>query len=106
LPGARIAVIGSGHVGTVTAACFAELGHEVVAVDIDEALVARMSAGDIPFLEPGLGELVARHTATRHLCFTTSYDEALAGAGFVFLCVNTPATITGAADLRDRKSVV
>ena len=97
---AQIAVIGSGHVGTVTAACLAELGHRVVAVDIDAALVARLTAGDLPFMEPELSEIVQRQTGRGRLRFTTSYEEGLAEAGFVFLCVNTPATITGAADLR------
>ena len=97
---AHIAVVGSGHVGTVTAACLAELGHRVVAVDIDELLVSRLNAGDLPFIEPGLGEIVRRRTADGRLRFTTSYEDALAEAGFIFLCVNTPATITGAADLR------
>jgi UDPglucose 6-dehydrogenase len=98
--GQSIAVVGCGHVGTVTAACLAELGHSVCGVDVDDNLVQRLNAGDAPFLEPGLPELIASKLQTRGLRFTTSYTDALEGAGLVFLCVNTPATTTGAADLR------
>ena len=66
---AQIAVVGSGHVGTVTAACMAELGHRVVAVDIDDALVSRLNACDLPFIEPGLTEIVQRQTGRGRLRF-------------------------------------
>jgi UDPglucose 6-dehydrogenase len=98
--GRRLAVIGCGHVGTVTAAGFAELGHSVTGIDIDEGLVRGLNGLVIPFLEPGLQELFERHVVSGGLRFTTSYPDALEGADFVFLCVNTPETITGAADLR------
>ena len=96
----KVAVVGCGHVGTVTAACLAELGHSVTGVDVDSSLIARLWSNDIPFMEPGLNDLVARNTENGRLSFTTSYSEALEGAEFIFLCVNTPATTTGAADLR------
>jgi UDPglucose 6-dehydrogenase len=96
----RVTVVGCGHVGTVTAACLAELGHCVRGVDVDASLVERLQAYDAPFIEPGLDDLIARNGRSGDLSFTTSYEEALEGAGFVFLCVNTPATATGAADLR------
>jgi UDPglucose 6-dehydrogenase len=102
----RIAVLGCGHVGVVTAACLAQLGHNVAGVDIDAELVVRLSAGRIPFLEPGLSDLVAGNLEAGRLRFTTSYSEGLDGAGFVFLCVNTPATPTGAADLRSVRRAV
>src|SRR5690349_9927172 len=98
--GARIAVVGCGHVGAVTAACLADLGHHVIGVDVNADLVAGLNEGRIPFIEPGLDDLFHKHLATGALRFTTSYEEALAAAGFIFLCVNTPATNTGAADLR------
>jgi UDPglucose 6-dehydrogenase len=96
----RVAVVGCGHVGVVTAACLAELGHQVVGVDINKALIDGLRAGKVPFVEPGLMDLVVTNTGLGRLSFTTSYQEALAGAGFVFLCVNTPSTAAGAADLR------
>jgi UDPglucose 6-dehydrogenase len=68
-------------------------------VDVDAALIAQLQAHDVPFIEPGLSDLVAKNSTAGRLTFTTSYDEALDGAEFVFLCVNTPATTTGAADL-------
>lgn len=96
----KLAVIGCGHVGAVTAACFADLGHTVVGIDVDEGRIENLNNRVLPFIEPGLQELFDRHTGTDKLRFTTSYEDALAGAEFVFLCVNTPATITGAGDLR------
>ena len=96
----KLAVVGCGHVGTVTAACFAELGHAVAGIDIDEALIHGLKNFAIPFIEPGLQDLFERNAVSGRLRFTTSYEDALEGAEFVFLCVNTPATITGAADLR------
>jgi UDPglucose 6-dehydrogenase len=96
----HLAVVGCGHVGAVTAACFAELGHTVVGIDVDEDRIRSLNSGVIPFIEPGLQELFDRHVGTDKLRFTASYEDALHGAEFVFLCVNTPATITGAGDLR------
>jgi UDPglucose 6-dehydrogenase len=96
----RVTVVGCGHVGAVMAACLAELGHCVRGVDVDASLVARLQAGSAPFIEAGLDDLLARHALLGNLSFTTAYDDALNGAEFVFLCVNTPATTTGAADLR------
>lgn len=96
----KVAVVGCGHVGTVTAACLAELGHSVTGVDVDSTLISRLWSNDVPFIEPGLSDLVARNTECGRLTFTTSYSDAIDGAEFIFLCVNTPATTTGAADLR------
>jgi UDPglucose 6-dehydrogenase len=96
----RIAVVGCGHVGTVMAASLAELGHQVVGVDVDAALVEELNGSRVRFIEPGLTELVVANSGRGRLRFTTSYPEALDGAEFVFLCVNTPSTSTGAADLR------
>ena len=96
----KLAVVGCGHVGAVTAACFADLGHTVVGIDVDEGRVMSLNNRVLPFIEPGLQELFERHSVTGKLRFTTSYEDALDGAEFVFLCVNTPATPTGAGDLR------
>jgi UDPglucose 6-dehydrogenase len=96
---ARIAVIGCGHVGLVVAAGLAKLGHSVVGIDRDEQQVARLCSGDIPFHEPGLGELLASGLESGKLIFTTSYDYAIPESEFIFLAVDTPATPGGAADL-------
>lgn len=105
-PSRRVAVVGCGHVGVVTGACFARLGHSVTGVDINAELVSRLNGGAIPFAEPGLAELVRDTSAAGRLSFTTSYRDGLAGAEFIFLCVNTPATATGAADMRYMRAAV
>src|SRR5947199_2443110 len=96
----RIAVVGTGYVGLTTGACFAELGNGVVCVDIDAAKIARLRRGEVPFFEPGLGEMVARNVAARRLSFTTDYAAAIPEAEVVFIAVATPTTADGRADLR------
>lgn len=96
----NICVIGTGYVGLPTAACFADLGNRVITVDIDEAKIARLQAGEMPIYEPGLEELVERNVRAGRLIFTTSYDEGLADAEFVFICVGTPSAVDGEADLK------
>lgn len=95
-----VAVIGCGHVGVVTAACLASLGHRVLGVDVQEDLVHALRSARPPFLEPGLPELIQQAIAAGRLDFTTSHEAALCDAEFIFIAVNTPATLTGAADLR------
>ncbi|QJY45607.1 UDP-glucose dehydrogenase family protein [Pseudonocardia broussonetiae] len=98
----RIAVIGTGYVGLTTGACLASLGHHVVCADIDEAKVARLRAGEVDILEPGLPELVAEGMAAGRLAFVLGATAAVtreAGAEIVFLCVPTPMGEGGAADL-------
>ncbi|MBF4578854.1 UDP-glucose/GDP-mannose dehydrogenase family protein [Frigoribacterium sp. VKM Ac-2530] len=85
----QISVIGCGYLGAVHAACMAELGHEVVGVDVDHARVARLSAGDAPFFEPGLPEVLARAVASGRLRFTTDMSE-VADASVHFVAVGTP----------------
>jgi UDPglucose 6-dehydrogenase len=96
-----VAVVGCGHVGLVMAAGLAELGHRVVGVDRDEGLVRRLCERDVPIQEPGLTELLDRGLSSGRLTFTTSYDYAIPDAQFIFLAVDTPATLGGAADLRN-----
>jgi len=100
----NVAVIGCGHVGLVNAAGLADLGHKVIGLDIREDYVEEISKANVPFLEPGLTELVERNLENGRLRFTTSYAEALADADIVMLCVNTPSTVTGAADLSGVRS--
>ncbi len=94
----KIAVIGSGYVGLVSAACFAEIGHEVIAVDNDPEKVARLQAGEIPIHEEHLPSLIARHRANR-LKFSSDTRSACRQSDVVFICVGTPPSYTGEADL-------
>jgi UDPglucose 6-dehydrogenase len=96
----EITVIGVGYVGLVTGACFADLGNRVVALDIDMERVAGLQRGEMPIYEPGLEEIVERNVAADRLRFTSSYDEALRDAEFVFIAVGTPAGVDGEADLK------
>lgn len=95
-----ICVIGSGYVGLVTATCFADLGNHVVTIDIDENKIARLKQGIMPIYEPGLEELVERNVKAGRLEFSTSYDEGLSNAAYVFVCVGTPSAVDGEADLK------
>ena len=92
-----IGVIGVGWVGLVTAACFAELGHQVYARDILEDKVESLRRGEVPIHEPGLPELVRGNTERLH--FTTDMDDVLENAQLLFCCVDTPPTYSGDADL-------
>ncbi|HOQ97287.1 MAG TPA: UDP-glucose/GDP-mannose dehydrogenase family protein [Anaerolineae bacterium] len=95
-----ICVIGAGYVGLVTGTCFADLGNDVVILDIDAAKVERLKNGLMPIYEPGLEELVRRNATSGRLSFTASYEEALAEAEFVFIAVDTPSGMEGEADLK------
>jgi len=96
----QICVVGVGYVGLVTAACFADLGNRVVALDVDEKRVENLKKGIMPIYEPGLEELVLRNVKGGRLTFTTSYDDALKGAEFAFIAVGTPSGVEGNADLQ------
>ena len=99
-----IAVIGVGWVGLVTAACFAELGHEVWARDIVPEKVEALSRGEVPIHEPGLTELVAKNAERLH--FTTDMGEVLDHSQLLFVCVDTPPTYSGDADLSRVEAVI
>jgi UDPglucose 6-dehydrogenase len=86
----KITVIGCGYLGATHAACMAELGHEVLGVEIDPAKREALAAGSVPMYEPGLEELLATHVASGRLRFTDSYEEAGAFADLHFVCVGTP----------------
>jgi UDPglucose 6-dehydrogenase len=100
----QIAVIGSGYVGLVAAACFAEIGHSVVCVDNDERKIAQLESGEIPIHEELLPELLARNLGNR-LRFTTDLPEAVASADVIFIAVGTPPLDSGDADLSYVESV-
>src|SRR3954449_13438775 len=99
-----IGVIGTGYVGLVTAAGFAELGNEVFCVDIDAEKIEGLKQGRMPIWEPGLEELVARHRDRIH--FSTDLSEALEDARLLFVAVGTPPTYSGDADLSAVHAVV
>jgi len=99
-----IGVIGTGYVGLVTAAGFAELGNEVWCIDIDAHKIQRLEQGEIPIYEPGLAELVAKHRGRLH--FSTDITEALEHARLLFVAVGTPPTYSGDADLSAVHAVV
>ena len=99
-----IGVIGVGWVGLVTAACFAELGHEVWARDILPEKVESLSRGEVPIHEPGLPELVAKNAERLH--FTTDMAERARDAQLLFVCVDTPPTYSGDADLSRVEAVI
>src|SRR6218665_2463971 len=95
----RISVIGCGYLGAVHAAAMAELGHDVVGIDVDERKVAALTRGDAPFFEPGLPELLTTHVASGRLRFSTHMEDA-AGAAIHFIAVGTPQSKSGhAADM-------
>ena len=96
----KITVFGSGYVGLVTGACFAEVGNDVLCVDIDEQKIARLKQGRIPIYEPGLDKLVARNTQAGRLNFTTDPARGVAHGLFQFIAVGTPPDEDGSADLQ------
>jgi UDPglucose 6-dehydrogenase len=95
----RLAVVGTGYVGLVSGACLAEIGHDVVCVDVDAVKVELLSQGTVSIFEPGLRGLVGRGLESGRLRFTTSLVEAVADREVVFIAVGTPAGDDGAADL-------
>jgi UDPglucose 6-dehydrogenase len=97
----RICVIGAGYAGLANSACLADLGNGVIGVDRDEFKIAKLNEGQLPIYEPELGEIVRRNEQAGRLVFTTSYDEGLQDAEFVFLCVSTPAGEEGETNLAD-----
>jgi len=96
----QICVVGVGYVGLVTAACFADLGNRVVALDVDAQRVENLKKGIMPIYEPGLDELVKRNVNAGRISFTTSYKEAMKGVEYAFIAVGTPSGADGAADLQ------
>ena len=98
----RISVVGVGYVGLVTGACFADLGNDVVCLDVNEERIENLKQGILPIYEPGLEEVVRRNMNAGRLSFTCSYSEALnaSKADLVFIAVGTPEGVDGEADLR------
>ena len=93
----KVGIFGAGWVGLVTGACFAELGHDVVIRDVVPEKIEALRRGDVPFHEPDVPELLERNR--ERLTFTLDVAEAIAGCEFLFVCVDTPPTYSGDADL-------
>lgn len=101
----KITIIGTGYVGLVTGACFAEVGHTVTCVDADPKKVALLQAGGIPIYEPGLDEVVRRNVAAGRLLFTQSTGEGVANSEVIFIAVPTPPQPDGSVDMSYIESV-
>jgi UDPglucose 6-dehydrogenase len=95
----KIAIVGSGYVGLVSGACFAEVGHEVICIDNDERKVKALRSGRIPIYEPGLEQLVQRNVSAHRLSFTDSIEEGVDRSQVVFIAVPTPPQTDGSVDL-------
>src|SRR5688500_6745577 len=96
----KIAVVGTGYVGLVTGTCFAETGNDVICVDIDKAIVDKLSNGQITIYEPGLEKLFLRNLREERLIFTTSLEDGVRDASIIFLALPTPQGEDGSADLK------
>ena len=95
----KLCIVGTGYVGLVSAACFAEMGNTVICVDVNPAVVEKLNAGSVHIFEPGLEPMVRRSRADGRLSFTTSLEEGIAGADCAFICVGTPPQPDGSCDL-------
>ena len=101
----NVAVIGTGYVGLVTGACLADFGHSVACVDTSERRIESLRAGEIPFYEPGLGEVVARNATAGRLTFSTHVGDAIRQSTVVFVAVGTPEGANGEADMSQIENV-
>lgn len=96
----KVGVIGSGYVGLVAGACFAESGNDVICADIDQHKIARLNQGDVPIYEPGLDALIERNLEQKRLTFTTDVAAAVKASHVIFIAVGTPPDEDGSADLQ------
>jgi UDPglucose 6-dehydrogenase len=96
----RVTLFGTGYVGLVTGACFADVGNDVVCVDIDGDRIARLNDGEVPIFEPGLAEMVARNRRANRIVFTTDAKFAVDHGEFIMIAVGTPPNHDGSSDLR------
>lgn len=94
-----ICIIGTGYVGLVTGAIFADLGNDVICVDNDKEKIKRLNEGIMPIYEPGLKEMAIRNMSDKRLFFTTDFDEGVMRSDIIFICVDTPAKDNGGTDL-------
>ncbi len=101
----NICVIGTGYVGLVTGACFADLGNNVTCLDVDAERIEKLKQGISPIYEPGLDQILVQNSRAGRLTFTTDYGKALAEAEFAFIAVGTPSGVDGEADLQYVRNV-
>src|SRR3989344_453832 len=95
----KITIIGTGYVGSVTGACLADLGNEVICLDIDKEKIERFRKGELPIYEPGLSDLVKRNVREGRLSFTTDKKKAIQGSDVIFIAVGTPSAPDGSVDM-------
>jgi len=95
----NIAIVGSGYVGLVTGACFADVGHHVICVDNDQQKIAALQSGRIPIYEPGLQEVVHRNVSSHRLRFTRNIKDGVDNSEIIFIAVPTPPQADGSVDL-------
>ena len=95
----KIAIIGSGYVGLVSGACFAEIGHQVICVDNNKDKVATLRQGKVPIYEPGLSRLILKNVKRKRLTFSDSMEEGVKNSNAIFIAVGTPPKAKGEADL-------
>ena len=96
----KIVVAGTGYVGLVTGACLAEIGADVICVDVNEEKIKNLQAGILPIYEPGLDDIVERNFKKGRLHFSTNLDESILRAQIIFIAVGTPPGEDGSADLK------
>ena len=96
----KITMIGTGYVGLVTGTCLAEVGHDVLCLDLDQRKIATLESGGVPIHEPGLKPMIDRNVVARRLRFTTDIDAAVIHGGLQFIAVGTPPDEDGSADMR------
>ena len=96
----KITMIGSGYVGLTTGTCFANLGNNVICLDVDKSKIDLLKQGEMPFFEPGLKEMVEQNVKENRLTFTTEVEEAIKSSDIIFLCVGTPSGPDGKAELK------
>lgn len=102
----RIAIIGTGYVGLITGVCFADFGHTVACIDIDEKKIKQLQDGSCPIFEEGLEELLKKNVSEGHILFTSSFSEGVPVTDIVFFCVDTPPGEYGKANLTNLLSAV
>src|ERR1700722_892773 len=101
----NILVIGTGYVGLVSGTCLAEMGHHVICLDINADKIAKLNQGMIPIYEPGLEEMVKRNAKAHRLTFSCDYAKGIASSMVCFICVDTPVSSDGNANMNYVKSV-
>lgn len=101
----KISIFGSGYVGLVTAACLAEVGHEVKCFDILEDRISSLKKNKVPIFEPGLAEILKKNSSENRLSFTSEIDDVLNNPELIFIAVGTPQNEKGSTDLSSIKAV-